>query len=94
MKKFLIVIGVIAAIAALISSVFFSSEKYKRQFKSLKSNYLGGIDRCVTAYSLSGSEIKKWCGSFDMQESESQVFFDLKGKRVIIRGGVIISEEN
>jgi hypothetical protein len=68
---------------------------FQRTLKSVRSNYGGGLDRTITVYDYNGNEIKSWSGKFDVQESETRVFFDDEnGKRVIIYNGIVINEEN
>jgi len=76
-----------------IGSLFFT-ESTKRGIKDFKSEWLGGLSRTCTVYSLSGSVIKQYRGHFDIKPSEKQVAFDVKGKRVIIRNATVICEEN
>lgn len=66
-----------------------------RSMKSFTSDVNGGLDRTVTVYDYQGEEIQSWSGKFDLSESENEIFFDdADGKRVIIHGGIVISEEN
>ena len=57
-------------------------------------DWTGGLDRTVTVYDYNEEAIKSWTGHFDVSESESEVYFDLNGKRIIIHGGIVINEEN
>lgn len=66
----------------------------KRNWKSIGSNFTGGLERTVTVYDYNGDEIKSWTGKFDVSDSENEVYFDVDGKRVIIHGGIVINEEN
>lgn len=91
MKK-KIVLMVLAATMAIATTG--CSEATKRSMKSLQSEYGGGLDRTVTVYDYNGQPIDSWTGKFDVSEDENKVFFDLDGKRVIIRGGIVINEEN
>lgn len=45
-------------------------------------------------YDNTGKEIKSWHGKIDLESNDQEVFFDLNGKRVIIQGGVVVSEED
>ena len=68
---------------------------WNRGWKSITSDFDGGLNRTVTVYDYNGKEIKHWSGKFDLSESESEVFFDnADGKRVIIHGGIVICEED
>lgn len=88
---------VVAGTAALIVwwiVAWNSTESAKRFWKSWDSNWEGGIERTVTAYSYTGEELGKWSGRFDLEEHEDRVVFDDEdGRRVIIRGGIVIAEE-
>ena len=86
---------IVIAIVAIVIIFAVNSSGFRRAFKSFKSDYTGGLDRTVTVYDYNGNEIKSWSGKFDVQESESRVFFDQEnGKRVIIYNGIVINEEN
>lgn len=65
-----------------------------RDMKSLSSDFGGGLNRTVTVYDYNGNVIKSYSGKFDVSESETEVYFDLDGKRVIIHGGIVIDEES
>lgn len=79
----------ILALFTLISC----TENLKRSVKDLESNWLGGLERECVVYSLSGTELRRYKGRFDIKNSENQVFFDLKNKRTIIRNATVICEE-
>lgn len=72
------------------------TEARKREAKSIRSNWTGGLDRTVTVYDYNGQKIKSWSGRFDVKETDrNSVYFDTEeDKRVIISGGIIINEEN
>lgn len=79
----------------MVMAVLFSGcEGCARSMKSISSNIGGGLDRTVTVYSNTGDKIKSWNGKFDVSSSETETYFDLNGKRVIIHGGIVIDEEN
>ena len=65
-----------------------------REWKTMQSDLGGGLHRTVTVYDYNGNPIKSWFGKFDISNSENEVFFDINNKRVIIHGGIVISEEN
>lgn len=65
-----------------------------RSVKSVTSDIDGGLDRTVTLYDNTGNEIKSWHGKIDLESNDQEVFFDLNGKRVIIQGGIVVSEED
>ena len=91
MKKRIIAMVLVAAVAIGTTGC---SEATKRSMKSFQSNIGGGLNRTVTVYDYNGEPIDSWTGKFDVSEDENKVFFDLDGKRVIIRGGIVINEEN
>lgn len=70
-----------------------TSESGKRAIKAQESNLKGGLERTVTLYSYDGEEIKSWAGKFDVSSSETETYFDIDGKRVIIHGGIVVNEE-
>jgi len=71
----------------------FFPESTKRGIKDFQSEWLGGLTRSCTVYSLSGKVIKQYRGNFDIKPSERQVAFDIGGKRVLIRNATVICEE-
>ena len=89
MKKIIVVFIAITTICLC----FCGCESLKRGMKTIASDVGGGLERKVTLYSNTGEVIKEWSGKFDMTESENEIWFDLDGKRVIIHGGIVISEE-
>lgn len=94
-RKVAIFIVAIIAVIVIVLVIAFHGAGFQRGLKSLQSNYGGGLDRTITVYDYNGNEIKSWSGKFDVQESESRVFFDDEnGKRVIIYNGIVINEEN
>jgi hypothetical protein len=96
MKKYTghIFVVIVVAIVIAFMAVIVQTQQFQRVRKSLGSNLGGGLDRTVTVYDYNGNPIKSWSGTFDVSESENEVFFDLDGKRVIIHGGIVINEEN
>ena len=64
-----------------------------RMGKSVESNVGGGLDRTVTLYSNTGEELRKWSGKIDLEDDSDEVLFDLDGKRVVIQGGIVVTEE-
>lgn len=71
------------------------TESQRRELKTVKSDWTGGLNRTVTVYDYNGKVIKSWSGQFDVKETDrNSVYFDSSdGKRVIISGGIIINEE-
>lgn len=70
-----------------------NSESGKRALKEQQSDLNGGLERTVTLYSYNGDEIESWTGKFDVSSSETETYFDVDGKRVIIHGGIVVNEE-
>lgn len=87
-----ILMGVVTCVIVLLLTS--CTETNKRAWKTTYSSWTGGLDRTVTVYSYDGMPIKSWSGRFDISESDQEMYFDIDGKRVVIQGGIIISEEN
>lgn len=95
MKKKVIRAIVLGCMAVLFTVTLTGCASWERGWKSTVSDFNGGLDRTVTVYDYNGEEIKSWSGKFDISQSENEVYFDdQNGKRVIIHGGIVISEEN
>ena len=92
----------VAFVAALIVSVLAivivcglaGCSSFSRNVKSAVSDYSGGLNRTVTLYDNAGNKLKSWHGKIDLESNDQEVFFDLNGKRVIIQGGIVMSEED
>lgn len=65
-----------------------------RGIKSIGSDISGGLQRTVTLYDYDGKEIKSWSGKIDADNTQDRTVFDLDGKRTIIRGGIVIIQED
>lgn len=91
MKKKIVAL---ALLAVLLITMLTGCASWSRGWKSVTSDFGGGLDRTVTVYDYNGNPIQSWSGKLDMSESENEVFFDLNGKRVIIHGGIVIATEN
>lgn len=89
-------ISAILTLVGCIGIVWFcsTSESGKRALKEQQSDLNGGLQRTVTLYSYDGEEIKSWTGKFDVSSSETETYFDIDGKRVIIHGGIVVNEES
>lgn len=83
--------GVVGIIAALGLS---GCSSCSRMTKSVSSNMGGGLNRTVTLYDNAGNKLKSWHGKIDLESNDQGVFFDLNDKRVIIQGGIVVSEED
>lgn len=83
-------------IALVLGCLLFTgcTEEAQRNMKTFQSNWTGGLNRTVSVYSYDGDLLREYTGKFDISDSENKVYFDLDGKRVIIQGGIMISEEN
>lgn len=47
----------------------------------------------MTLYSYNGDKIESWSGKFDVSSSETETYFYIDGKRVIIHVGIVVNEE-
>lgn len=86
---------ILIAIVMMITASLLAgcSAEFQRQMKDVQSNYGGGLNRTVTAYSATGEEIGRWQGKIDIKENENKVLFDLNGKRTIIYNAPVIVQE-
>lgn len=66
-----------------------------RLAKSWGSEISNGMNRTVVLYDYEGDELARWEGKIDLQVSEEggHVLFDQDGKRTVIAGGIVVSEE-
>lgn len=88
-------VAFILAVVAIVATFGLSGcSSCSRSVKSMSSDIGGGLDRTVTLYDNTGKEIKSWHGKIDLESNDQEVFFDLNGKRVIIQGGIVVSEED
>lgn len=88
-------VAFILAVVAIVATFGLSGcSSCSRSVKSISSDIGGGLDRTVTLYDNTGKEIKSWHGKIDLDSNDQEVFFDLNGKRVIIQGGIVVSEED
>lgn len=85
---------VVSILAIVIVCGLAGCSSCSRSVKSISSDIDGGLDRTVTLYDNTGNEIKSWHGKIDLESNDQEVFFDLNGKRVIIQGGIVVSEED
>ena len=83
------------AVVGIIATLGLSGcSSCSRMTKSVSSDFSGGMERTVTLYDNAGNELKSWHGKIDLESNDQEVFFDLNGKRVIIQGGIVVSEED
>jgi len=92
-EKAILVIALILVLLGGSLILFFRGADFQRSWKSMKSNYSGGLNRCIIVYDYNGNELRRWEGKFDVSESENEVYFDYNDKRVIIHNGIVIDEE-
>ena len=86
---------VVSVLAIVIVCGLAGCSSCSRSVKSMSSDFSGGINRTVTLYDNTGKEIKSWHGKFDIESNDQEIFFDdAQGKRVIIQGGIVVSEED
>ena len=62
---------------------------FDRFGKSWKSEFGNGLNRTVNVYSYDGKLIATYTGKIDIEENESKVLFDLKGKRYIYYNALV-----
>ena len=87
--------GIVIVLICILMLVCTGCASWRRDIKSIKSDFHNGLDRTVTVYDYNGKKIDSWSGKFDVSASENEVYFDdANGKRVIIHGGIVINEEN
>ena len=85
---------VVSVLAIVIVCGLAGCSSCSRSVKSISSDIDGGLDRTVTLYDNAGNKLKSWHGKIDLESNDQEVFFDLNGKRVIIQGGIVVSEED
>ena len=101
-KIITLIIEVIVMAALIVGCGIYNTrtESGKRSVKTWQSETDGGIDRTVTVYDISGTEIAKYTGRFDVEESSQEgvvkIKFDCDGKRHIIyaQTGTVLIDEN
>lgn len=89
------VTAVLATVGVVALCCLYGCASFSREMKSINSDVNGGLERTVTLYDYNGKEIKSWHGKFDIESNDQEIFFDdEQGKRVIIQGGIVMSEED
>lgn len=85
----------IAATALIATTTLTGCASLEREFKSATSDFTGGLDRHVIAYSHDGEKLGEWTGKIDIQTNENgtKVLFDLDGKRIVLYNAIVITEE-
>lgn len=85
----------LATVVVVALCGLYGCASFSREMKSINSDVNGGLERTVTLYDYNGKEIKSWHGKFDIESNDQEIFFDDEhGKRVIIQGGIVMSEED
>lgn len=90
---FIVAALIIISTFCALSFYYHNTESGKRQVRTQKSDFSGGLNRTVSVYSYDGKILGQWTGKFDVTEDDKETYFDIDGKRVIIQGGIIINEE-
>ena len=87
---------IILALTFMISGICLvgCGASFQRGLKDFQSEYSGGLNRTVTAYTQTGEKIGEWAGKIDIEMSDNKVKFDLNGKRTIIYNALVISQED
>lgn len=94
-KKKQIILIAAAAIVVIIITASLQTQTMKRFYKSVFSDYTGGLRRTVTVYDGNGKVLKSWSGKVDVEENDygNKVLFDIDGKRKAIYNAPVIIEE-
>ena len=90
MKRILCVAIMIVAFISILSGC----ASWEREMKSISSDLSGGVNRTLTVYDYNGEAIQTWTGKMDVSNENDRTMFDMDGKRTIIRGGIIVVQEN
>lgn len=61
-------------------------------FAMLTSGRFSKADRKISVYDYGGNLIKHWEGEFALHSDGYETYFDYEGRRVIVRGGIVIAE--
>ena len=94
-----LMITILLTIGIIVGSIWYfnNTESGKRNVKDWQSNIDNGIERIVTVYDVSGKEIKKYEGRFDVSYDSDRIKFDdEQGKRHVIyytTGTITIDEK-
>ena len=62
---------------------------FDRGIKDIKSDFKNGLNREINVYSYNGELIASYKGKIDIEENESKVLFELKGKRYIYYNAIV-----
>ena len=83
------------AVAVVLAAGLSGCASCDRMVKSWDSEISNGMNRTVVLYDYEGDELARWEGRIDLQVSEEggHIVFDQDGKRTVITGGIVVSEE-
>ena len=83
------------AVAGVLAVGLSGCASCDRMAKSWISDVSNGLERTVVLYDYEGDELARWEGRIDLQVSEEggHIVFDQDGKRTVIAGGIVVSEE-
>lgn len=83
------------AVAGVLAVGLSGCASCDRMAKSWDSEISNGMNRTVVLYDYEGDELARWEGRIDLQVSEEggHIVFDQDGKRTVIAGGIVVSEE-
>lgn len=83
------------AVAGVLAVSMSGCASCDRMAKSWDSNMSNGLDRTVVLYDYEGDELARWEGKIDLQVSSNggHIVFDHDGKRTVITGGIVVSDE-
>lgn len=83
------------AVAGVLAVGMSGCASCDRMAKSWDSDISNGLDRTVVLYDYEGDELSRWEGKIDLQVSNDggHIVFDQDGKRTVITGGIVVSEE-
>ena len=83
------------AVAGVLAVGLSGCASCDRMAKSWSSDVSNGLERSVVLYDYEGDELARWEGRIDLQVSEEggHIVFDQDGKRTVIAGGIVVSEE-
>lgn len=90
MKRMICAAIMIVAFISILSGC----ASWERGMKSISSDLSGGVNRTLTVYDYNGEAIQTWTGKMDVSNENDRTMFDMDGKRTIIRGGIIVVQEN
>lgn len=94
--KAIVVLIAVVVVLVTILALYFNSQSFQRSFKSLQSNYGGGLNREVIVYDAAGNQIYYQKGKFDVEFSDDRILYDdedgLRHAIYFKNGTVIVNE--